>query len=183
MFKRLIFTLLVLLLLISSSVYALTLAKASLEELTSESELIVHGKILSIESDWEDNTHSSINTYVLMMVDEYIKGYGNSQILIKQFGGTMGDLSQVIPGSPQFTEGEEVILFLQRHGEFYEIHSIALGCFRIFIDDKSNTIQVVNDLGNAYLIDPLTKKEVKPEDRLTSFELNSFISEVRSFLK
>ena len=72
---------------------SLTLAKASVEELTTESILIIKGVVHSTESQWEDANHRAINTYVTVYVSRYIKGVGESQIVFKQKGGQIGDTS------------------------------------------------------------------------------------------
>ncbi len=160
---------------------SLTLAKASVEELTTESTLIIKGVVHSTESQWEDANHRAINTYVTVDVSRYIKGAGESQIVFKQKGGQIGDTSDIISGTPYFRKGDEVLLFLVESNGVYEIHSFALGCFRIFTDTKFNE-QVINDLRNVDVIDPATGKRVSPQDAMKPFSLDAFIGEVKSYV-
>ena len=169
------------LLFIITSVWALTIEKASLQELTNESALVVIGKVISIEYEWEDANQNAINTNITIEVNQYIKGSGDSQIKITQLGGHIGDFGDVIPGTPNFVMDEEVIFFLFEHNNKYWIHSIALGCFRIF-EEENGQKSVMNDLRNIHLINPVTNQEVEPEDAITYFPMDVFINEIESYL-
>lgn len=169
-------------LLVSSQAFSLTLSRATTEELTNESAIVLHGRVKSVEYLWENENLRTINTFITVDVDEYIKGSDDYQIVVKQMGGQIGDIGDVISGTPSLEPGEEVVLFLVESNGSYEIHSIALGLFRVFIG-QDNSKQVINDLRNVYLIDPVTRQIVQPEDALTSFPLNAFISEIKSYIK
>jgi hypothetical protein len=41
----------------------------------------------------------------------------------------------------------------------------------------------MNDLGNTYLVNPASGREVQPEDGAVKFELNAFLTEVHSYLE
>lgn len=167
--------------LITSTAFPLTIAKASLQELATESAIIVHGEINSVEYQWEDESQRAINTFLTIEVNQYLKGSGESHIVVKQMGGKIGDLTDEVHGTPVFEPGEEVVLFLLEHHGAYFIHSIALGSFRVF-SDQENTKRVMNDLRNIHLIDPETGKEVLPEDAVTAFHFDAFISKINSFV-
>ena len=81
-------------------------------ELTNFSDAIVTGRVLSVVSG-TDGT-GSIYTYVTLDVDDVIKGPITSpEIVIKQLGGTVGTLQQVVFGQAEFVVGEEVLVFLE----------------------------------------------------------------------
>jgi hypothetical protein len=165
-----------------TTVLALTIKETSLEELTTQSALVVIGKVASIDYEWENADQNSIRTKITVEVSRYIKGEGDPQIKITQLGGIIGDFGDVIPGSPNFNQDGEVIFFLVEHNNKYWIHSIALGCFHVFEEDNGEK-SVMNDLRNINLIDPVTKQEVKPEDAITYFPMDAFINEIESYLK
>ncbi len=98
----------------------------------------------------------SIYSFADLEVIETIKGEKLQKITVRQLGGQIGNWGMFISGTPYLQEGDEAIFFLVRNGDFFEIHSIALGLFRIFQDEAGNE-KVVNDLGNVHLQDPLTR--------------------------
>ncbi len=160
--------------------YSLTIKDAPTKELATESELIVWGKIVSVTCEWEDNKHQAINTFITIDVEEYIKGNGSGDIVVKQLGGTIGDISDIIVGTPVLKPGEEVVLFLLKHNDDFVIHSIALGCYKIVKDENSQEY-AVNNLQNVNLIDPQSNSKMKFENKIKSFQSSSFIAEIRSY--
>lgn len=165
----------------SGQLLSLTIAEASLEEITQESSIIVRGTVSSIEYQWENPQHNAIETLITFHVDRYIKGSGNAQIVIKQMGGHIGDFGDIVSGTPQLTVGEDLVLFLIEHNGNMLIHSIALGCFRVI--EKEGTKFIMNDLGNVYFVNPSNGQQVKPEDGPVLFELDAFMNKIQSFLE
>lgn len=165
----------------SSFIFALTLVKTTVEELTQESNLIIHGTIDQVESRWENQDKGTINTFITINVLDYLKGIDESKVVVKQMGGQIGDWGDIISGTPLLREGDEVILFLVKYKESYEIHSIALGVFRVYSNDSGEK-RVINDLRNVNLIDPANGLEVKGDDANPSFALFPFLSQIRSYL-
>jgi hypothetical protein len=87
--------------------------KLSLEELVAQAGWIVVGIVSSQKSQWNAE-HSQIHTLVTVTVEEWVKGEprGN-EIIIKIPGGQVGEVSQMVGGSPNFRIGEKVLVFLQ----------------------------------------------------------------------
>ncbi len=157
---------------------ALTVKKTSLKALTLSSELIVFGKISAIKYEWGDAAHRSIHTVITVEVGEYLKGEGGPTVAVRQLGGQIGDFGQVVPGSPEFSPGEEVVLFLQKHREAYWIHSIALGRFAVARDQSGERV-VLNDLRGILVDEQL--RLVDAEEAYIRMPLNQFIDAVQSF--
>jgi hypothetical protein len=155
----------------------LTVERVSLERLTRSSQLIVRGKVLRSISRWEDR---NIYTYTTIRVLESLKGGAQPEITVKQMGGTVGEISEVISGAPELQNGEEVILFLVSWKNNYWIHSIVLGKFSVVLENGAPV--AYNNLNNVGLIDPVTKREVTgPSARINAFPLVPFVSEIRSY--
>lgn len=156
---------------------ALTVEYASLEELSEESQVIVYGKIKDSYSVWEDK---NVYTYTTLDIIQGIKSNtGNKQITIKQLGGKVGDMDQVISGTPKLKKDSEVFLFLVNWKNNFWIHSIILGYYEVV--EKDGGKFAVNNFNNVQIIDPVTKKLVEAEIK-TSYELNSLISDVKQIL-
>jgi len=171
---------LLLILLAGAASIALTVEYASLEELTIESSSIIHGKVKSAYSKWEDK---NIYTYTTIEIVNDVKGdqTGKKEIVIKQLGGTVGEIGQEVNGSPKLKQDSEVFLFLVNWKNNYWIHSIILGYYEV-VERKGEKI-AVNNFNNVYFIDPVTKKSVQNTDKIkTSYELNSLISDVKRII-
>lgn len=165
----------------NSFISALTLEKATVEELTQESTLIIHGTIDQVNCQWENREQGNINTFITVNVLAYVKGINESKVVVKQMGGQIGEWGDVISGTPVLQEGDEVILFLVKNKDSYEIHSIALGVFRVYSNDLGEK-RVINDLRNVNLIDPATGQEVRGDEANPTFTLYPFLSQIRSYL-
>ncbi|NOQ97758.1 MAG: hypothetical protein GQ561_06300 [Calditrichae bacterium] len=169
------------LLTLSSFIFAITLLKTTVEELTQESNLIILGTVQEVECRWENRVQGTINTFITVNVFDYLKGTDDSRVVVKQLGGQIGDWGDVISGTPVLRKGDEVILFLVENKESYEIHSIALGLFRVYSNDLGEKM-VINDLRNVNLIDPVTGNQVEADEANPSFTLFTFLNQVRSYL-
>jgi len=156
---------------------ALTVEYASLEELTVESNSIIYGKVTSTFSQWEDK---NIYTYTKIEILNSIKGNqkSNNEIIVKQLGGTIGEIGQEVNGSPKLKQNSEVFLFLVNWKNNYWIHSIILGYYEVL--EINGEKFAINDFNNVHIIDPQTKKPVQVEDIKTNYNLNSLISEVKN---
>lgn len=162
--------------------YALTVARASLQELTEESSIVVAGKVEQIKYEWGDRSSKVIHTKVTLSVNEQLKGQNGSKIVFRQLGGKMGDFGMDVPGTPQFRIGDEVILFLVEHKAAYWIHSIALGCYHVSTAEDGQQI-VFNNLGDINVVDPATRQPVSREQVNTPQPRNEFIQRIQSYLE
>ena len=118
--------------------------KLSIEELTKQANLIVMGTVVSTESQWEyvSGGGQRIFTYVYIDVEKYIKGLGGELIDLKVPGGTVDEITEWVSDTPQFTEGERVIVFLRY--EFFQVVGWNQGKFTIK-DDKVAGLEVPVD--------------------------------------
>lgn len=161
---------------------ALTVQLISLQEMTVQSELVVAGRIASVEYVWEDETHRAINTLLTVEVDQYVKGNGNAPLVVRQLGGRIGDFGDEISGVPQFEKGDEVLFFLIKHNGEYWIHSMALGAFRVFTDDAGQKL-VYNYLPGVSVLDPATQQSLPGESVFQPAALPDFIAQIASYIR
>jgi hypothetical protein len=175
------FPILLLLYLCSGILLALTVKDASIEELSLESDLIVRANVRSIEYLWEDQTLKKINTIIQINVLEYLKGSGKNKLEISQMGGKIGDIEDIIIGTPNLNKNEEVLLFLVSEKNRLSIHSIALGCYKIKLNEKSQKV-AYNDLSNVNLIDENSDALQQSADAKKIYLLNDMYKEIHSTL-
>ena len=80
------------------------------------SEKILRGEVVEVMSYW--NTEKTlIYTDVTVLIDEYLKGDGLREIIIKIPGGTVGDDTVWVSDTPQFAEGDYGVILLESSGQ------------------------------------------------------------------
>jgi hypothetical protein len=128
-------------------------ATRELEETTLDiarsSNNIVVAKCISTESRWNEQG-SLIFTYVTFQLQDTVKGDSTEENLALRFlGGRVGDTVQSVPDMPEFSENEEVMLFLgpKNKSGYQTLSSIQNGVLRIQTD---------LDTGNKLITTPTT---------------------------
>src|ERR1700730_16170016 len=86
--------------------------RASTFVVPTDDDLIVRAKVLSTSCQM-DESNAHIFTYVRLRVREVFKGQiTDREIVLKEEGGQVGARGSIIYGTPQFTAGENVVLYL-----------------------------------------------------------------------
>jgi hypothetical protein len=115
-------------LLAASPAPALTLRGSdAVEALAREAAAVVHARVLSVRSEWEGGRIRSVAA--LLPLDLW-KGMPQ-ELRVRAPGGSVGAISQRVPGAPEFTPGEEVVVFLRPRGGAFEVVRWALGKFTV----------------------------------------------------
>ncbi|HOK76545.1 MAG TPA: hypothetical protein PLW35_02355 [Verrucomicrobiota bacterium] len=84
----------------------------SIPQLAAESDLIVHGKVISITTTLDADRR--IVTRVLTEITETWKGqHPGARLQVVLAGGTLGTKQVVVDGQPEYRPDEEVVLFLK----------------------------------------------------------------------
>lgn len=77
-----------------------------------ESELILVGRVLSTRSEWTPN-RSAIVTDAVVAIEEVWKGLpASDRVTVRTLAGTVDGVTLEVEGAARFTEGEEVMVFL-----------------------------------------------------------------------
>jgi hypothetical protein len=100
----------------ASSTQASTVQKLSFERLVDEADVIVRGKVQELKNS-PASDRSSVSTLIRVSVEKQFKGVKVSSVTVEQPGGFLGTVVQSVPGSAEFSSGEDVILFLKRRRE------------------------------------------------------------------
>lgn len=167
--------------------------KLGLEELNSGADLVAIGKVVEKECRWGEEPRL-IYTYVTLSVDEYIKGEGEKEIIVRHLGGEVGRQGLIAGDMPSFLEGEEVLVFLGKAKDnlatldmrangrgIYRVCGFAQGKYEIF-EDESGKRMVRNNFSNLCILDGGEMKIVD-EKVLPGKPLSEFIPEIREFLE
>ncbi len=88
----------------------------TLDELAYVADRVVSGEVLSVEASYA--TDGLIVTHVEVGVQETLKGPADDIVTAWVIGGTVGGRTLSVDGTPSFSEGEKVLLFLEQddHG-------------------------------------------------------------------
>jgi len=122
----------------ASFVRASTVEKLSFDRLIDEADLIVKGRVEELKNRQAPDRRS-VTTVVMISVVSQFKGAKVSSITIEQPGGSMGRVAQGVPGLPEFSPGEDVIIFLkQQRSGTYSIVGGKQGKFSVKTPPGSN---------------------------------------------
>ena len=103
-----------LLVLTSSLPAAAAMIPFTIDEMVAESESVVQGRVVSMNSHWLDGQGSIIVTDVAFAVDEVWMGNQSpgDQLTLQVAGGEVGEIGMRQEHAPQFRIDEEAVVFL-----------------------------------------------------------------------
>ncbi len=161
---------------------ATSMLQQDIASLTQSSDAVIRGTVKSSQSRWTAD-HKRIITEVTIEVAEFFKGQGTRTLVVQQPGGEVDGIGQKVSGLASFTQGEEVVLFLERLGaEKYRVAGMAQGKYRVErSSDKSATFAVPESTEEAVLIDPQTNAAVEQVGK--PMELAALKAKVRAAKK
>jgi len=138
------------LLLVTASSFATTVRKMDLPALVKTSESIVQGRVDQVYSQWDAERKLAF-TYVSVTVDDPLKGDRRRTVLIRQLGGKVGSLTMSVAGTPRFSVGDQVIVFLKNSNDgAFNVVGLNQGKYDI-VEDFA-----VANVSGLTLIDPKT---------------------------
>lgn len=93
------------------------MVKLDLEDLTGNSDLVIRAEVENIRCAWNED-QTEVISYATLSVKEPIKGLlKQEEIIVKYPGGRIGDIVTWVEDAPNFQEGEDVIVFLDKETE------------------------------------------------------------------
>lgn len=153
-----------------------TVERMSLKDIASRSARIAEVKIRAVSAarDRSNRPATRVTADVIMK----IRGVETTTLEWLQPGGTVDGETLLIPGIPQFSAGEECILFLSDESKAGLAVPVGLGqgAFRERKDPKTGKIRVQADVSGLDLVDPATGKLVNNPP--SSMDRELFIGEV-----
>lgn len=135
--KTAVLALAALALLATSHASATSVEKMSLRDLAKKSDAIVLARVEDETARYD--TNKEIYTYVTLRVLEPVKGpKADAVITIRQLGGTVGDIASIVPGTPSFRKGEEVVVFLTKNdvAGYPWVMGLQQGKYTVSADEK-----------------------------------------------
>jgi len=99
-------------------------------ELLASSQAVVEGSVLDVRSFWNDD-RTAIVSEARILVDDLVAGEAPNVVVVRTFGGQVGDLAIVAHGFPTFEAGTQVLLYLTPDGDGFRVTGYRLGQYRI----------------------------------------------------
>jgi len=162
---------------------ATTLIRQGLDKLTAENQSVVHGKVLDIHSYWNAD-HSMILTDIRVVPSAVLKGDPAArEVTFTMLGGTVGEVTTLIIGGPEFVPGAEYVLFLNREQlrddlEVLTVRDLSQGAFEI-ADLGAGRRVYSQALGHPLLVDGEGLSE--PPGGREGLTLDEIFTQVRKF--
>jgi hypothetical protein len=164
-------------------VSATVVAKLELGDLVERSDRIAEGRVASTETF--RNARGTICTRVTIEVSRGFRGAAAGEIFSFAVpGGELGKLGLMIPGMPQFKEGEELLLFLTPETEtgVRVPTGLGQGKFGIETDPKTKIKKLARSVGDVDLRDAKTGKAA-PAPAREIFEYADFTATIETKIK
>lgn len=112
------------------------------DQLVAKADSIVIGKVVSLESFWNDRG-TVVLTEVVIEVEDILAGKAAHTVVVRTFGGTVGEITVAASGHPTFIQGERLLVFLTPYKDGTErVLGYRQGHFRIMVDEAGREIAV-----------------------------------------
>jgi len=160
----------------------------TLEDLASQSQSVVHGKVVRTWSAW-DNNEQVIWTHYEVEVSDSLKGTAQNKLVVSEPGGTVGATSMLIAGTPVYEVGEEIVLFTEATPIGYaRTCGWGQGKFRVSTAQDGTRKVVAWGRGATELVESADKKQNAPRETRTALQtlngmgLDEFKARVRTLI-
>ena len=134
--------------------HATTFVLMSPRDLAAQSVAAVIGEITKIQTATTD-PHGHFNTYVSISPDDIVFGtLPDGDIVLREFGGRSGTRREWIFGSPEYTVGERVFVFLSRNPDgTLRTTGMSMGKYHLTVDERGNAIATRRFGSNVTVLD------------------------------
>lgn len=167
---------------------ATVMVEIPLEELVRQADVIVRGTVVSsgVRLDMSDGSLEP-ETITTIRVSEWLAGHGGETVEIRELGGIWKEGGVRYLGTPEYTPGEEVVVFLERRPEApHDLRTFAMvqGKFSIRHGVPGVPSSVSRDLsGVAFARWVEGRQTVSEPGREPAMELETFLDFIRQTRK
>lgn len=146
-----------------SPVTASTFVAMDQQELIASSGTVIEGRVLSTHSFWNE-AGTAILTEAKIEVGDVIAGDAPAIVVVRTFGGQVGNYAIEALGFPKFEQGEEVLLFLNREkaDNSLRVTGYQLGHYEIRPDDTGVATAFPTLEHDVQLLFPDGRKHERP---------------------
>ncbi len=153
---------------------ASTFIALSRQELVSQSDAVIQGRVLKVSSFWGQEGRV-IMSEILVQVEEKIRGNAPTVVKVRTFGGTVDGYTVEAHGFPKMAVNDHVVLFLQNANETAEVTGYRQGQWRIVLD-KGVQMAVPTVEGGVTLLG----RDGRPVAAPKALRLDTFKNMIRS---
>lgn len=122
---------------------ATVLLPADFKDVVAGSQIIVHGRVVDVRPEWSAD-RSRIDTLVTLAPSAFYRGTPSPSVTFRVPGGQVGRYKSITVGAPQFTVGDEAVLFLRSKGPAVpQVFGLSQGVFRVQVDARSGRRMVM----------------------------------------
>ncbi len=125
----------------------------SIADLSRAASDVVHG-VVTARVSFRDAALGRIVTRTTVRVSRALKGGGARDVVVQQMGGSVGGVKSHVIGDCEFRVGDEVVLFLTRHGATHTLLSLGQATFSVKADRAGNKFAVRDMRGLARVLGP-----------------------------
>lgn len=134
---------------------ASAVVKMTFDEIVSDADIILSGKVTQVEAKREQNPRTgknSIYTYVTVESDQVLRGsLKGSTYTFRMLGGAIpGEpIGEMLVGAPEFKLDQEIFLFLKNDSSLYcPVVGLSQGRFNLRTDQKTGYKMVYDNYNN-----------------------------------
>ena len=126
---------------------ATVLLPAEFREIVNGADIIAYGRVVETSVEQSDD-RKQVDTRITFQVGTYLKGGPGDTLVFRVPGGTVGRYRNVLVGAPQFTIGDEAVLFLTNRagGQTPAVFGLNQGVFRVAVDGATRRRMVTPPL-------------------------------------
>lgn len=137
---------LTLLLCLAVPLAATVILPADFREIVSGSQIIVHGRVIDVRSEWIDD-RGHIDSLVTIQSSAFYRGSPAETITFRAPGGQVGRYKSITVGAPEFQPGDEAVFFLRGQGSALPtVFGLSQGVFRVRIDARGHRLVILPPL-------------------------------------
>jgi hypothetical protein len=145
------------------------------QQLGEQSELVVHGRVMTVESAWNDKRTKVFTTTVISVENTY-KGAAAPVVEIVQLGGVVDNIRVNVSGSLQWRPGEVVLLFLAPYEGRYAVSGFSQGKFNVKRDAKTGEAYIERpELEGVEIMGAPSKDGAAKPTKVESVPLEAFV--------
>ena len=153
----------------------------SLQASAKESENIVLAECTGNKT--EQTKSGLIFTVTTFSVEQVIKGtMEEDSFSVRILGGQKDDMNVNLPDRPEFSENEQVVLFLENKSADgnYIIQSFTDGIYRVSYDEETGVRYITSAVDNVKVFNSSTGKRIEGDEKIA---LDNFIYSVQRLLE
>jgi len=155
-------------------VSATVVLPADFATVVTESGLIVHGRVTSVASHLV-GPQRAIESVVTVAVIQSLKGDAAGTVSFRVPNGQVGRYRRVLVGAPEFTEGEEIVVFLQgRPPAMPSVFGLNQGLYRVTRDAAARAMVMPPRMAGS------DGRVLRGDPARAQLPIDAFVREVRA---